>query len=163
MYNFSDFSKASFSFFITRHVHFIFPKVLSSSSSCHPCRLDLASYWTTHLDKVVRNVKLLWFHVRARAELFWTTIDTFPLPPVQMSVDGVKHGHCVACKQAGPLHGIHYPLHGASHEGYKHCGVVSQQHQIPPQLPALVDDQVDSLVMSCHRYAVFCIVPDSKN
>lgn len=69
-----------------------------------------------------------------------------------MSVDGVKHRHCVASKQAGPLHGVHHPLHRASHEGHKHRGVVGQQHQAPPQLSAMVDNQIDPLIMACHLY-----------
>lgn len=98
--------------------------------------------------------KSLWLQVRALAQLSGATSNIFPFPPVQMSVDGVKHRHCVASKQAGPLHGVNHPLHRASHEGHKHRGVVGQQHQAPPQLSAMVDNQIDPLIMPCHLYKV---------
>lgn len=107
-------------------------------------------------------MKSLRLHVRARADLPASSgCDAFPLSPVQMSVDGVKHWHCVVSKQAGPLHCIHHPLHSATHEGHKHCGVMGEQHQTPSQLPATVNDQIDSLIMSSHL-CVFCVIPDVK-
>lgn len=104
------------------------------------------------LDRVIPAKMSLWLCVRTGADLSAPAGDTFSLPKVQMPVDRVEHRHRVTCKQAGPLHRVHHPLHGAAHEGQEHCGVVGQQHQAPPQLPAMVDDQVDSLVMSHHYY-----------
>lgn len=101
--------------------------------------------------------KSLWSHIRVRADLSGHTMDAFPLLPVQVSVDGVKNCHRVVCKQACPLHCIHHPLHWASSKCHKHCSVVCQQQKAPPQLLAMVDEQVDSLIMPYHYYNLLCI------
>ena len=86
----------------------------------------------------------VWLRVGARADLPGPRCHTAPLAPVQKSVDGIERGHGVSCKQAGPPHRLHHPLHAAAHEGHEHRGVVGEQQQASAQLAEVVDNQFHS-------------------